>query len=407
MKKTSIVKIVLMLLIIALFSTTVYAVDGDDETTEGTKEETTQNPINEEAREGEQGDGSQNDESGEEQGDGSKDDESGEEQGDTDEWADFSGVNVEINKEANGVVTTAILKISNIPIDKLSEQTMYYILIHNQKNIQISANTLEDDAVGSINVRTDKETVKNFSDSKIRDCLENNGDIYVTIVEKKYTGEYKKVLEDKKVERPSLLPLGSRMQCYFFNDYTAAFFKEVSNSETRKINIKIGEITDKNILLSIKNGEANCLQKLMNYAKTAESIYSITVPVGRSSSVTSNMNLVNDKYYYVYMEMDDEDGKYYPVEDVSLYQALVNEWVGKNLCDYLSNDFKWNLGNDETGNAPTTTDNESQETEKKDETTSPKAIPAAGIKSMLMVIVALTGIAVFCSYKYNKWKGIK
>ncbi len=384
MKKTSIVKIILMLLIIALFSTTVYAVDEPSQEGDGTSQE-----------EGTPNGGSEKQGNNEEDGD---DDPEAGKQEETEEWTDFSGVSIELIRETYKVG----LDIKNVPNDKLMDNSSYYVLFSNQKEIQISESELEN-RVATI----DKNKII-VDDMKVTEFLENNGNIYATIVQQKVgTNECKKIFGEVEIKRPALLPLGSRIQCYFFNDDTSTYFKEMSISETRKINIKIGEITDKNILLSIKNGEANCLQKLLNYAKTAESICSTTVPVGRSSSITSNMNLVNDKYYYVYMEMDDEDGKYYPVEDVSLYQALVDDEVGKELFDYLSGEFKWNLENDETGNAPTTTDNESQETEKKDETTSPKAIPATGIKSILMVIVALTGIAVFCSYKYNKWKGIK
>ena len=105
------------------------------------------------------------------------------------------------------------------------------------------------------------------------------------------------------------------MKCYFLNEETSThLFEAYSYENARKINVKIGKVTDKSILRAIKNGETDCLQKLLDYAKNADSIYTGTVPLGRAESITNKLNLVNDEYYYVYMVLDDENGKYFPVE---------------------------------------------------------------------------------------------
>ena len=232
-----------------------------------------------------------------------------------------------------------------------------------------------------------------FSISKY---LEKSGDIYVWIYETQIVNNVRQnkcIIEAQKIERPALKKIGTRMKCYFLNEETSTHLFEAYNYENaRKINVKIGKVTDKSILRAIKNGETDCLQKLLDYAKNADSIYTGTVPLGRSESITNKLNLVNDEYYYVYMVLDDENGKYFPVEDVSLYQALTYEKDGKtskNLFDYLNDNFKWNLGNDDT-----TIDN----------TTATGKLPQTGASIVIYVAITLVIVAgVIFAIKYKKY----
>lgn len=226
--------------------------------------------------------------------------------------------------------------------------------------------------------------------------LEKSGDVYIWIYETQIVNnarQNKCIIEAQKIERPALKKMGTRMKCYFFNEETSTYLYEAQGYESaRKINLKIGKVTDKKILRAIKNGETDCLQKLLDYAKNADSIYTGTVPLGRSESITNKLNLVNDEYYYVYMVLDDENGKYFPVEDVSLYQALTYEKDGKtskNLFDYLDDNFKWNLGNDDT-----TIDN----------TTATGKLPQTGASIVIYVAITLVIVAgVIFAIKYKKY----
>ncbi len=79
-------------------------------------------------------------------------------------------------------------------------------------------------------------------------------------------------------------------------------------------------------------------------------IYQSSAPVGESESVLNKMNLIDDAYYFVYVELDDENGKYYPMEDVNLYQAQINGDSHSNmLYHYLDSGFVWNLGDESSG----------------------------------------------------------
>lgn len=275
-----------------------------------------------------------------------------------------------------------------LKVTGLKEDGKYYGFISNGK----IAPTVPDTGW----IENENLPVTNKPGFSISKYLEKSGDIYVWIYETQIVNNVRQnkcIIEAQKIERPALKKIGTRMKCYFLNEETSTHLFEAYNYENaRKINVKIGKVTDKSILRAIKNGETDCLQKLLDYAKNADSIYTGTVPLGRSESITNKLNLVNDEYYYVYMVLDDENGKYFPVEDVSLYQALTYEKDGKtskNLFDYLNDNFKWNLGNDDT-----TIDN----------TTATGKLPQTGASIVIYVAITLVILAgVIFAIKYKKY----
>ena len=275
-----------------------------------------------------------------------------------------------------------------LKVTGLKEDGKYYGFISNGK----IAPTVPDTGW----IENENLPVTNKPGFSISKYLEKSGDIYVWIYETQIVNNVrhnKCIIEAQKIERPALKKIGTRMKCYFLNEETSThLFEAYSYENARKINVKIGKVTDKSILRAIKNGETDCLQKLLDYAKNADSIYTGTVPLGRSESITNKLNLVNDEYYYVYMVLDDENGKYFPVEDVSLYQALTYEKDGKtskNLFDYLNDNFKWNLGNDDT-----TIDN----------TTATGKLPQTGASIVIYVAITLVIVAgVIFAIKYKKY----
>ncbi len=157
----------------------------------------------------------------------------------------------------------------------------------------------------------------------ITDQLERKDDIYLWICEQQKNDdtkdyEQKFIVSAKKIERPEQNQLGSRLYISLSNNESIISINEPHTSENeRKVTLKIGQVTDNSILLSIKNGEKDSLSKLLTYAKTANSIYNDTIPVGKSEAITNSMNLVNDAYYYIYAKLDDED-VYYPVEEIAI-----------------------------------------------------------------------------------------
>ncbi len=92
--------------------------------------------------------------------------------------------------------------------------------------------------------------------------------------------------------------------------------------------------------------------------------------------------------------MEDENGKYYPVEDVSLYQGLVSETVGKNLFDYLDDNFKWEIANGNGNNVI-------------DPTIAPGVYPRTGAIVIGTVGIALIGISILLFIKNMKYRDVK
>lgn len=246
----------------------------------------------------------------------------------------------------------------------------------------------------------------------VYDLIEKSGDIYMWIYEEKYNASsnsytHTNLISAQKIERPAQKTLGNRMMCYFHTDKTASTVKENLLSKDRKINLKIGVINDINILKSIKNGEANCLSKLLNYAKTSKSIYTGSIPAQKDcASITNKMKLVDEAYYYVYMTLDDENGKYYPVEDVSLYQALVSsDKEVYALYDYLDSNFKWNLKDDGGDSKPIDINTNNGNNKGDDNTTASGKLPQTGFSIAIVasiIVVAILAVVGAVQYKrYN------
>lgn len=323
--------------------------------------------------------------------------------GDTTQWTDLSKAKAEVSQKPNGFGTgwEYSLKITGITFN---ENSRYHVYIKSGD--------------GEVDIKKDQfDILSNNGDVALADvslqrAYELNKDVYCYIVEEKgiETGNPHKI----KLPRLNQHSLGNRMKAYFFANRTNTDMYEAGASNNpRKVKVKIGNITDKDILLSIKNGEANCLQKLLDYSKSAKAIYTETISLGNSDSITSKLNLTDGAYYYVYMEMDDEGGKYYPVEDVSLYQALVDKDIGKNLFDYLSNEFKWNIENGTPSTPTPNTDTKNptsgtnNPTKTPDKTLASGKIPKAGLGFGLITLIIITvGGLIFAYYKCNRLKGI-
>lgn len=310
---------------------------------------------------------------------------------------DFSNAKFEFKQNGGTCNMFQNLKISNV---NLVEDSEYYIYMSHNKDENVVVTDINSLYDGKW-TRFTKETIEEiYLNGEMHEIIETSGDIYVWVCEVDSNITPKMVVNAKKIDRIKQMPLGTRLTAYFFNDETATFCWEVNQNENRKVNIKIGTITDKSILKAIKNGEADCLQKLLNYSKSADSIYTGTVKLGEDKTITDSINLVDKAYYYVYMELEDENGKYHPVEDVSLYQALVNEKVGKNLFNYLDDNFVWDLEEDKT---PSTPEQKPETKPEKDNTTASGKIPQTGVEIITICSIALITLIGTIGYiKYKK-----
>lgn len=251
------------------------------------------------------------------------------------------------------------------------------------------------------------------------DCseyMELNQDMYLWICEKIYENDknqIKFILEGKKIERVEY-PKGIEVfsdTTHFTSNHTQIFFNVPWGYSTfRKINLKIGKISDLTLLNEIQNGTSDFTDKLLQYAKNSNAIFTKTLASGAiSKDHASNgyegdgldiASLEDQQYYFLYAELDDENGKYYPVEGVTLALANVydnsmgHSWF---LFFYGKDDFKWITHTPTSGG------------ESIDPTVAPiSRLPNTGIGIALIgVLVVFTGVAVIFKFKYKKYSDIK
>lgn len=299
--------------------------------------------------------------------------------------------------------------MSNVSFKIVKENSYYYICV---SGLQYKENHSYYFLVSNSNVRPTGDNVRTFNvipdtnrSYSISSYIELSGDIYVWFYEEYYSDgrQTKEHFSTVKLERPALNSVGSRMHAYFFNEYTSTYINEFYSSvDSRTLKIKIGYVNDINILKNIRDKKANCLVDLLNYAKNADSVYVAQVPLGQSDSITSGFDIKNKEYFYVYMELDDENGKYSPLEDVSLYQGCVSESVGKNLFDYLSDSFKWELdeGGSSSGepNPGTVTPT--------DPTQATTPLPDTGKELLIAILVSFIAIGAGSYIIYRKYKDV-
>lgn len=231
-----------------------------------------------------------------------------------------------------------------------------------------------------------------ISESTPVDLMQLNQDlyahIYTTIDEINYTK-----VADVKITKPT------------FNNYN--YFSSLSHATkthtqllfdlpydlnkdgmTRKIHYKIGSISDVSILRLFKNGDATGFARLMEYAENDsnplyDEVKSPTYSNGyaQDGEIIAGSKLSDNAFYYLYAELDDEDGKYIPLKSVTLAQADV----------YPDQDYSWYLffyGSKELNfdgvSDPTTPDEEKK----------PSVLPATGEKALVFALIGVSAVAV-------------
>ncbi len=175
--------------------------------------------------------------------------------------------------------------------------------------------------------------------------FEEAGDIYVWVRET--IGSDKQLIASAvKVERPDIM-LSKRIQTNFLYDYTRVniLYPSDTNNANRTVKYKIGRVTDLSIVRAMNTTDETqlkaALNRLLAYAKADAGMHQGEVQTGQTESITRYMlDLEDDVYYYAYLEVDTEDGKYYAIEDVNLYQGLNCE-LNPSLNNYTLPEFKW------------------------------------------------------------------
>lgn len=335
------------------------------------------------------------------------------------EFTDFSNAKYELLFDID-----TDLKISGIT-PKDDEKNRYYYIITSSS----TKPTIPIDESGSIDLYSDSieylivNTEENYIyDRDIDKFVELNQELYIWVIqevrlEESYNNgqnnvsySTKFVAEGQKLTRPELPQLNLIVKSFDIGSWksdsdsyenTNIRFRFPSAVENRKFTIKIGRVTDNAILKKIQENDYSGITELLTYAKNTEAVYSSSLTATsenyyRSEQVLFDGSklLIDDAYYYIYVVFDDEDGKYYPIEGVTLGQAyLSDESEYWDLWAYTSEEFKWN--------------DLSSSYNEPDTTVAPKEIPKAGITTIVItVLMVLIVSLVISTHKYNKFRGI-
>lgn len=329
--------------------------------------------------------------------------------------------------------STETLKITGIKPNTDDYTYYYYIVTTNSSKPNIAKNkngSIDMEKMGKSLERLYVNSDENYLYSrKLSKYAELNKDIHIWVLQETKLGdnyydensEYtsyttKFVVEDKKITKAELPKLNLILQGFNIGkwnssssneseNYTYIKFNFPSDTEKRKFKIKVGKVTDNSILSKIQNNNYAGITELLAYAKRNNAVYSqtlTTTDVAYYKSETALFDgkklLENKAYYYIYVEFDDENGKYVPIEGVTLGQAYFSSTSDSwNLWAYTSSDFNWD-GLKSTQPEPT---------DKKDQTVADKKIPQTGVGVGAAVsIIILTMLSLFTYFKYNKLKEI-
>ncbi len=272
--------------------------------------------------------------------------------------------------------------------------------------------TSTDTAPAEIDSNTTGIVLSRHDDSSltgdITKYVELNQDLYVSIYEDK-----KLCFHGKKLERFAEPKYSDAFFATFLTyDASQIVMNFTSSDETlRKMQVKIGRITDTSILQKIKNQDSSGFADLLNFAKSSSGLYDQVLQDPNENRIAYDSshgvpainvpNVVDDAYYYLYVKSDDENGKYIPQEAVTLALSNVYDDGAWYMFFYGSNDFKWaDFGNVSGGGEPSTG--------KEDPTTSNNDLPFTGKNAVITTsLIVLLVLLVYFKRKNDYFDGIK
>lgn len=322
----------------------------------------------------------------------------GTEENDDGDWTDFSKAKFELKKDG---VSNAILEISNVtPKD---EGSYYLFITANDSKPNV---TSKDE--NRIYIRYNKDSKKLYV-TEIEKYVELNQDLYVTILEQKDYKTEKVVLYGEKLERYAEPKYSDAFfathMTYDSTQLITRFTHDIENN--RNIQVKVGKITDVSILKKIKNKDSSGFADLLSFAKSNNGIYNekheadkyhnIAYISDNSEETGNNVaidlkGLQDEEYYFLYIKVYDDDGKYFGQEAVTLAQASTYNTGSWYLFFYGNEDFKWaDFG----------------ETEPNDDTKAPVTLPDTGIGKYVAIISVLAVVVAVSYIQVKKMKEIR
>lgn len=314
---------------------------------------------------------------------------------DTIEWTDFSNAEYKVDWDGVCRIVAELSKVTT------KEGRAYYAII------------TKDESKPELNTKNATLISKDSNNNLVVDITkyaELNQDLYLWVIEHDNTSAKENfVVSAKKIERPELRKYTSIFKSTFIasSGFQLCFnipWKADSTNQ-RRFEVKIGKITDNNILKSIKNNESTAFDKLISYAKLSNSIYdtelmtnSNVLPDCNNDSQTKiDLSVEDGEYYYLYVDFNDENGKYYPLNPGITIAQAINTGSSWHLFFLGDDNFNWkDFGNDEEIQPKT----DPEEGKKEDPTVAPKTMPHTG-KDIILTI-AIIAVIVSVAY-FGRW----
>ena len=345
------------------------------------------------------------------------------------DFTDFSKAKFELPFD-----TITSLKISGITPKE--DSIYYYIITTTDKAPTLKTTTsgyvdTENMDTKLLNVNKDE---KNIYAHDVDKYVELSSDMYLWVIEQvKLEDNYyddndkgigydsKFVVSAKKLTKPTLPKLNEILKAFFIDsnksektqDKTYLHFIFPTATENRKFTLKLGKVTDYTILNKIHNNDYSGITSLLAYAKKDNApIYNKKLTTTekafyrmKSMLLDGEKLLANKTFYYIYAEFDDENGKYEPVEAVTLGQAWISNRAW-GIYAYSDEKVEWtNLSTTPTEPTKTKPTKETNEV-KIDNTTAKGSIPQTGESVAIFTIIGVTlviGTIGYIRYRKNNF----
>ncbi len=323
-------------------------------------------------------------------------------------WTDVTNAKITIERSNpdGDTKSSMYLKLDGLQYNKSENSSYLYIANSSDIELPTTAEALEQDKRNNkciaITANGTQDGIFEFRLYELlNEAYNKSGDIYAWIVDvNTASSQLKTVLSAKKVERVKSLNVGSRYTVSVNKTSTSVNSEDYLLLKDRKVKVKVGVLSDASIISALNSDKNDGLNKLLAFAKTNNSIKEFTFTIDSNFGSAYNLeniytameNAGKDKLYYVYLEADTENGKYYSLEDVNVYKF--NE-LGSIEVYYESN-YSYKIS--DSGNTGTTS---------QDKTTSTDKLPKTGKNLAIfgvMGIVAIIGVA--GTIKYRKYRGI-
>ena len=309
------------------------------------------------------------------------------------EWTDFTNAKFELKKVGT---SSCNLEISNV-IPK--SNSLYYLLItSNADKPKITSDTEKK----KISLTYDSDN-KKFYSHELEEYVELNQDLYASVIEENKDKEV--VIYGKKINRYSEPKYNDAFFATFMTNKKDQIITKFtySGKADRNVQIKIGRVTDLSIIKKIKNEDNSGFESLLSLAKSNDGIFNKNVEIKKDSksdvSYDANKdsneedlikldNLQDGAYYFLYVKVDDENGKYITQEAVTLAQGQTYPG-GWSMFFYGDNNLKWP---------------DYENTTQEDDSTAKGELPQTGVQATVIIslIVIFTGVGVFSYRQYRK-----